>query len=87
MPRARKRRLFPIALSIEAACEAIGVSRRYLNERVADTTLPAYSGPNRCFRVLVPALIAPHEFWPAIPPSARATRPHELIAVRPQGRL
>lgn len=64
MPRARKRRLFPIAFSIEAACEAVGVSRRYLVERIVDGTLAAYSGPNRSVRVTVLDLLALVKSWP-----------------------
>jgi hypothetical protein len=58
MARTRKRRLFPIALSLESARDALdGVSLRYLKEKIADGSLPAYQGPNRCVRVLVADLV------------------------------
>ncbi len=63
--RKRVRRLFPVALSLEAARDALdGVSLRYLKDRIADGSLPAYSGPNRCVRVLVADLVALVRSWP-----------------------
>jgi hypothetical protein len=64
MSAARKRRLFPCAVSVAHACEIIGVSHRYLNECIADGSLPAYSGPNRCCRVLIADLVALVRTWP-----------------------
>ena len=54
MPRAtRASKLFPIALSLSAACDALGVSRAALRQAVyVEATLAAYIGPNRSVRIL-----------------------------------
>jgi hypothetical protein len=58
MPRAtRASKLFPMALSLSAACDALGVSRAALRRAVyVEATLAAYVGPNRSVRILVPDL-------------------------------
>jgi len=55
MARVRRKRLFPVALSVEACRDALdGVSLRYLRERIADGSLIAYQDPKtRRVRVLV----------------------------------
>ena len=54
MGRARKTRLFPLSLSIDAAADALSCPRRAISEAVYLTgTLPAYGGPNRSVRILV----------------------------------
>lgn len=52
MPRARLKRLYPIALSVDALAEALGVHRRLLLAAVRAGELPVYQlGTKR--RVLV----------------------------------
>ena len=51
MPRARS--LFPVALSIQAASDALDIPRRVVAEAVALGELPAYAGSGRRVRILV----------------------------------
>jgi hypothetical protein len=66
MGRARKTRLFPLSLSIDAAADALSCPRRAISEAVYLTgTLPAYGGPNRSVRILVKDIVAWVETsWP-----------------------
>jgi hypothetical protein len=83
MARARKRRLFPIALIIESACEAIGVSRTYLVDCI-ERELEAHKGPsaaNRVVRVLVADLVEHVRQWPRSTGRKRL-RVKELLGIR-----
>jgi hypothetical protein len=66
MARVRRKRLFPVALSLEACRDALdGVSLRYLRARIADGSLIAYSGPNNSVRVFVVDLVEHcRQHWP-----------------------
>lgn len=54
MARVRRKRLFPVALSLEACRDALdGVPLRYVKARIADGSLVAYQEPRtRRVRVL-----------------------------------
>jgi hypothetical protein len=59
MGRARKTRLFPLSLSIDATADALSCPRRKVSEAVYLLgTLPAYSGPNNSVRILVKDTVA-----------------------------
>jgi hypothetical protein len=66
MGRARKNRIFPAALSIDACAEALSCPRSKIAAAVYKTgELPAYVGSNRSVRVLVKDLVAWVEStWP-----------------------
>jgi len=66
MGRPRKTRLFPVALSIDGAADALSCPRSKISEAVYLLgTLPAYSGPNCSVRILVKDLTAWVETtWP-----------------------
>ena len=56
MPRARP--IFPVALSIQSASDALDIPRRVVAEAVTLGDLAAYSGPGKRIRILVPDLVA-----------------------------
>jgi hypothetical protein len=65
MGRPRKTRLFPVALSIDAAADALSCPRSKISAAIyLDGTLPAYAGPNHSVRVLVKDLVSWVETWP-----------------------
>ena len=66
MGRQRLKRLFPIALSVDAAAESIQTPRRVLHEAIYETAmLRAYEGPNNSRRILVKDLIEwIEQTWP-----------------------
>jgi hypothetical protein len=66
MGRPRKTRLFPVALSIDAAADALSCPRSRISEAVyLSGELPAYQGPNHSVRILVKDLTAWIErTWP-----------------------
>jgi excisionase family DNA binding protein len=64
MGRQRKRALFPIALSADAAAEALQVPRRAIADAIKSAELPAYAGPGRRIRITVTDLVAWVQTWP-----------------------
>lgn len=66
MPRPRKHSLFPIALSVQAASDALGLDKngRFVREAVARGELPAYRARGRRERVLVVDLVEWVRSWP-----------------------
>jgi hypothetical protein len=65
MGRARKRLLFPVALSIDGAADALKIARRRIAEAIYETgELKAYQGPGRSVRVLVADLTDWVRTWP-----------------------
>lgn len=65
MGRPRKRALFPIALSIDSAAEALSIPRRVVADAIYKTAeLPAYAGPGRRVRCRVSDLSAWVGTWP-----------------------
>ena len=67
MGRPRLKRLFPIALSLSAAAEAIQVPRRVLAEAIyIDGTLPAFVGPTNSIRRVIASDLEDwiRETWP-----------------------
>jgi excisionase family DNA binding protein len=49
----RTRPIFPIALSIQAASDALDVPRASIEQAVSNGELPAHAGPGRRVRILV----------------------------------
>jgi hypothetical protein len=65
MGRMRKRALAPIALSLDAAAEALMCRRKMLSDAVGLGLLPLYQDPTSPRqRVLVQDLVAYVETWP-----------------------
>lgn len=75
----RKSRLFPVALSIEQAKDALNIPRRAIVEAIyRDATLPARIGPNNRVRILVADLVEwVSTTWPRAT-LARTTRKRNL---------
>jgi hypothetical protein len=81
MGRARKTRLFPLSLSIDATANALSCPRSRVSEAVYLTgELPAYGGPNNSVRILVKDTVRwVEETWPKA-----KKRKHHLKKEAPQ---
>lgn len=65
MPRARKRPLFPVALSPAAAADALGVSPKKIREAINSGALSAYDAGGNRVRILVCDLVEyVRSWWP-----------------------
>ena len=62
MPRTRS--LFPVALSVQSASDALRIPRRVVAAAVAVGELEAFQGPGRRIRIPVESLVAWVRTWP-----------------------
>ncbi len=62
MPRARP--IFPVAVSIQAASDALDIPRRAVAEAIKAAELPAFRGPGRRIRITVADLTEWVRSWP-----------------------
>lgn len=62
MPRTRP--LFPVALSIQGASDALDIPRRVVADAVAGGALEAYAGPGKRIRIPVVCLVDWVRRWP-----------------------
>jgi excisionase family DNA binding protein len=72
MPRARP--IFPIAVSIQAASDALDCPRRVVADAVRVGELPAYAGPGRRIRITVADLVEWVRTWPR---ATKRSKPNE----------
>ncbi len=64
MGRPRKRALFPVALSIDSAADALAIPRRVIADAIKAAELPAFAGPGKRIRITVADLTAWVQTWP-----------------------
>lgn len=64
MGRPRKRALFPVALSIDSAADALAIPRRVIADAIKTADLEAFQGPGKRIRIPVAPLVDWVRRWP-----------------------